>query len=242
MVGGPEARRLREHAHEDLQISVHLARSASIRLTEPAQPHAGGWTSGERVAVMLLTPELIAETADDVIVRGPLGFRSADHSGDRLIRELAHAIVTEFSAPAFGANRRLYVESIGYTLAGHVVRTYADAPVRRFATDKLTGRQVQGLSDFVDSTLDQPVGVRDLASAVGLAPRAFADAFKRTMGQTPYQYVLHRRIDLAQRLLRSGQLPIVEVALRTGFANQSHFTSVFARLVGVSPARWRARS
>ena len=87
-----------------------------------------------------------------------------------------------------------------------------------------------------------PLGVHDLASTVGLAPRPFADAFRRTTGQTPYQCVVRRRIEHAKRLLRSGQLPIVEVALRLGFASQSHSTSVFARWVGTTPARWRARS
>jgi AraC family transcriptional regulator len=191
---------------------------------------------------MLLAPTLIAETVDDLIVRGPVGFRTGEHPQDALIRELAHALVTELAAPTFGANRRLYVESIGYALAGHVVRTYAGATLRRSPSDTLTGRQVDRLSEFMDSALDKPIGVPDLASTLGLAPRVFADAFKRTTGQTPYQYVLRRRIEHAKRLLRSGQLPIVEVALRVGFASQSHFTSVFARLVGVTPARWRARS
>lgn len=242
MVGGPRAGRLREHAHEDLQVTVRFARSVSVRLTEPVEPHTGGWSAGERVAVMLLAPTLIAETADDVLARGRPGFRSGEHPRDGLIGELARAIVTELASPTLGANRRLYIESIGYALAGHVVRTYADAPLRRVPNGTLTSRQVGRLTEFVDSALDQPLGVRDLASTIGLAPRAFADAFKRTTGRTPYQFVVERRIDHAKRLLRAGQLPIIEVALRLGFANQSHFTSVFCRWVGVTPARWRARS
>jgi transcriptional regulator GlxA family with amidase domain len=60
------------------------------------------------------------------------------------------------------------------------------------------------------------------------------------MGVTPHQYLAAQRIERAKQLLRSTSLTPSEVALSTGFADQSHFTKVFRRIAGTTPGRFRA--
>lgn len=55
----------------------------------------------------------------------------------------------------------------------------------------------------------------------------------------PYQWLLQERVRKAKEHLLSGDLPLVEVALVTGFADQAHFTRTFSRVVGASPGAWR---
>ena len=241
MSGGPARRFLPQHEHPDLQLTVHFGRRGFVRLIAPLEPHAGAWDEGERVTVLLLSPALLAEAADDLVRRGSCAIRSRDLAPDALVRELARAVLRELDRPAPGPNRRLYFESVGYTLASHVVRRYAETAKAAAPVGFLTGRQLERLSEFIDTALDRGVGVAEMASALGLGPRRFADAFRRTTGATPYQYVVRRRLESAKRLLRGGRLPIVDVALRLGFASQSHFTAAFTRLTGLSPARWRLR-
>ncbi|MEF3129654.1 AraC family transcriptional regulator [Rhizobium leguminosarum] len=64
-------------------------------------------------------------------------------------------------------------------------------------------------------------------------------AFRETTGMTPYQWVLRERIDRARNLLRTSKTPLAEVAIACGFADQSHFTRVFAGIVGTTPGNWR---
>jgi AraC-like DNA-binding protein len=79
----------------------------------------------------------------------------------------------------------------------------------------------------------------EVARTVGLSQAQFYRSFKISTGVPPYQWQLNLRIAKAKELLRDGVLPIAEIALATGFAEQSHFSRVFRKAVGVSPGAWQ---
>jgi AraC family transcriptional regulator len=93
--------------------------------------------------------------------------------------------------------------------------------------------------DHIESHLDGNLSLVELAGVVGLSARHFASAFRKSVGATPHQHVLHRRIDEAKSLLAVHRRPIAEVAATLGFSSQSHFTEVFHRRVGSTPMRFR---
>jgi methylphosphotriester-DNA--protein-cysteine methyltransferase len=64
-------------------------------------------------------------------------------------------------------------------------------------------------------------------------------AFRRTLGVAPHNWLLARRVEAAKEKLRDGRLSLLDVALACGFADQSHLTRVFTRMVGISPGAWR---
>jgi AraC-like DNA-binding protein len=80
--------------------------------------------------------------------------------------------------------------------------------------------------------------VSDVAAQLGLSPSQFSRAFKTTTGFPPHRWQLNQRIAKAQELMRYGGLPLSQIALATGFTEQSHFTRVFKKVVGVSPGAW----
>jgi transcriptional regulator GlxA family with amidase domain len=69
-----------------------------------------------------------------------------------------------------------------------------------------------------------------------LSTHHFARAFKQTVGMPPHGYVLQRRIERAQHMLVSTQLPLSEIALSAGFSDQSHLARHFRRMTGLSPS------
>ena len=84
---------------------------------------------------------------------------------------------------------------------------------------------------------------RALAAMAGLSTYHFARAFHQSVGMPPHNYLLSRRLDRAERMLRETQLPLSEIAVATGFSDQSHLSRHFRRRTGMSPrlARWKDR-
>ena len=105
----------------------------------------------------------------------------------------------------------------------------------------LTSRMVSRLTDYIDAHLGEDISLTDLARQANIPADAFARRFKATTGIPPYAYVLERRIVRAETLLSSPQSSLIAIALALGFSSQSHFTNVFRRLRGVTPAVYRAQ-
>jgi AraC family transcriptional regulator len=82
-----------------------------------------------------------------------------------------------------------------------------------------------------------------MAAVAGVSTYHFAHQFRRATGLPPYQYVIMRRVERAEQLLRAGtDLPLAEIAARAGFSDQSVFCRHFKRLVGVTPGQFRTPS
>jgi AraC family transcriptional regulator len=83
------------------------------------------------------------------------------------------------------------------------------------------------------------VALRTIARAVRMSYFHFSRAFKQSMGMTATTYIAERRIERAKKMLEETELPISEIALRSGFSSQSHFTTAFRRLAGATPKAFR---
>jgi len=88
--------------------------------------------------------------------------------------------------------------------------------------------------EYIEANLSRPLSLRKLSEIADLSLHHFAHMFKRTMGVTPYQYVLGRRLERAKIMLRSAKVTLVDISLATGFDSQSHFSSTFRRMVGAT--------
>jgi AraC-like DNA-binding protein len=105
------------------------------------------------------------------------------------------------------------------------------------------GNQVASLTrvrELIESDPGSPeLTLRRLAEEVQLSRFQLVRAFARSFCLTPHAYVLQRRLGLARRLIRSG-IPLADVAVRTGFCDQSHLSRCFVRQFGVTPAHYAA--
>jgi AraC-like DNA-binding protein len=93
--------------------------------------------------------------------------------------------------------------------------------------------------EHIDANLESRVELADLAAIANLSRCHFAHAFKQSIGATPHRFVMSRRLTRAHELLGETHLPIVEVALATGFADQSHFSRCFREFFHISPSEFR---
>lgn len=110
------------------------------------------------------------------------------------------------------------------------------------------GRNVRSLQkwrlkrvvQYVDERLGTKITLEDLAKVAGLSRMHFAAQFRAAMGMRPHEYLLKRRIERAEELLKRAEVSLVEIALTVGFQTQAHFTTVFKRFAGDTPYQWRS--
>jgi len=93
--------------------------------------------------------------------------------------------------------------------------------------------------EFIEAHLEENIGVQVLASTAGLSMCHFARAFKRSEGVTPHNYLVQCRVRRAKDLLAATDLPLSEIALASGFSDQSHCARRFREHVGVTPSSYR---
>jgi len=133
---------------------------------------------------------------------------------------------------------REFARCIGRTLAMHIARR--ELPhVKVNALPKWRLRRVE---EYVGTNFDHGITLSELAKVAGLSRMHFAAQFRAATGYRPREYLLHQRIERAKSLLSNSETVLAEVALTVGFCTQAHFSTVFKRITGESPARWRCAS
>jgi transcriptional regulator GlxA family with amidase domain len=94
----------------------------------------------------------------------------------------------------------------------------------------------------MDRDYAEPLDVPTLARTALMSPGHFSRSFRAAFGETPYSYLMTRRIERAKALLRRGDLSVTEVCFEVGCTSLGSFSSRFTELVGESPSAYRARS
>jgi AraC-like DNA-binding protein len=103
-------------------------------------------------------------------------------------------------------------------------------------------QRVQEVLAFIDQNLGERLTLPDMAQVLAINSYHFAHVFKQATGLAPHQYLIRRRLARAKQLLAGTALPIAEVALAVGCANQSHFSALFRRAAGMTPLNYRLRN
>jgi transcriptional regulator GlxA family with amidase domain len=93
----------------------------------------------------------------------------------------------------------------------------------------------------MDRDYAKPLDVPALARGALMSPGHFSRSFRAAFGETPYSYLMTRRIERAKALLRRGDLSVTEVCFAVGCSSLGSFSSRFTELVGESPSAYRAR-
>jgi AraC-like DNA-binding protein len=114
---------------------------------------------------------------------------------------------------------------------------------RPAATEQLRDlARLRRVRDRIDREYAQPLDVEALARGAHMSAGHLSREFRRAYGESPYAYVMTRRIERAMALLRRGDLNVTEVCFAVGCSSLGTFSSRFTELVGVPPSTYRAHS
>lgn len=188
---------------------------------------------------ILLKRSFMRQIADDLEVPHVthLGHSLFDVVDDPALLNLALRIHPYFNAPE--TLDPLLADHFMWGLGIYICSRYGDLSTRRPFVGGLSTWQERLAKDIIETSLIGGIELAELASLCGLRTSQFAHAFRRSTGIAPYQWLQQRRIARAKDLIAARLMPLADVAQACGFADQSHLTRNFVRLVGATPRAWR---
>jgi len=157
---------------------------------------------------------------------------------DPVVRHLLCSLLPATANP--GEANALFMDHVALALTAHVAQVYGGMRERRsLPQGGLAPWQERRAKELMVHCLAEDVPLGRLAAECKLSIRHFSRAFRRTTGEAPHRWLLKRRVERACKLLSDHAMPLADIALACGFADQSHFTRVFSAMLGVSPGAWR---
>ena len=233
-----------EWAREAESLTISLDQGLLVA-TRHAMPGVTGellWiyqVGHARLITLYVHPMLVVHTADEPVQQDRIKMVPHLHPGDPLLHHMT--LVLQATIDAEEVPGRLYAETLTNALAVHLLRRYETCqPAVWVCPSSLSKPKLQRTTAYIEAHLAQELSVTELAAAAQTSPAYFARLFRQATGQTPHQYVIKCRIERAKRMLEETEMPISEIALRSGFSSQSHFTTAFRRLAGATPKAFRA--
>jgi AraC-like DNA-binding protein/PAS domain-containing protein len=147
--------------------------------------------------------------------------------------------------PASGPGGRQFLTNLALHLRPRIALLNSIPAAEPLSSNRggLPPQVTRRIREYIDARTNENIPLEAMAELAGLSVFHFARAFRRSFGLPPHSYLLHRRIARAHSLLQQTDIPVSEIALSTGFSDQSHFARHFRRLTGMAPgqARWNQR-
>jgi AraC family transcriptional regulator len=193
------------------------------------------------ILVLALNPVFVSRIAEGLeLVADRIELTEQRGIADPALQHIAMAL--RAAVQTGDALDHMYGEALSTALAVHLLREYGAAvlrPKRQYG--RLPYQKLARAVEYIQDQLDADLTVSGIAQAVGISPDHFTRLFKKSTGQTPYEYVVEARVRKAKELLTTGKLTISEAAHHVGFVDQSHLTRHFKRVFGLPPKRLLSR-
>lgn len=137
-----------------------------------------------------------------------------------------------------GQQDDLFLDGLGLALGRRVFSRFGERSVSRKPSG-LRGCHLSRVQEYIEANLENCIRLPDLAGLTGLCTSQFTTAFRASVGMSPHQYVIKRRVDRARGMIVATSVPLSEIALACGFANQSHMNRRMNELLGITPGQLR---
>lgn len=205
------------------------------------QPHQLTLHEPNLLMVLHITPQLMIESTHETL-RTPQWTLMGEYGiEDETILALAKSLRPWFNET--GAIANLYRKTLVKMLAVHLIAKYAQADFKQ-AGDASTveDAKLAPILEYIHGNLDQDLKVSALAELAELSQSHFCRVFKKSVGLSPYRYVLSQRIAQAKALLIETALSLADISFQCGFYDQSHFILQFRRFTGITPKTYREQA
>jgi AraC family transcriptional regulator len=216
----------------------HTLTPGFVAVLPSGHPVRWSWKSRISFSLLALDPAFLRQVAKEHLGMDPgkVQLAFAEREQDPAIATIAAALARE--AVRGDAGSRVYAGSLANILAVHLLRNYAVPDgTERQPTPTSVPRAVSRALSFIQQNHSGDISLADIAEAARMSPFHFTRLFKRAIGVAPYQYLIQMRVNSARALITAGGggYSLAEIATSVGFADQSHLTRHFKKVLGVTP-------
>ena len=102
--------------------------------------------------------------------------------------------------------------------------------------------RIQTMLSYIQHNYMEHISLSDIAASAAISTRECTRCFKNTIHRTPFEYLLDYRIDMAEKLLKNTDEPVLDIALKCGFTNSAYFSKVFREHRSITPGAFRKKS
>ena len=218
-------------------------------LTRPLETTRAFWQGLEpderfETAHLYLSSAIIRETAEEY---RRIGTPDVDHPLSSLVfrDETISSVANTLIAAMHDNTPGLYAEQVARFLAGHMLARHAgwsDAHGDHRLPPALADRQLARVLEYMSVHFGRDLTLAELAREAGISIHHFVRRFRERTSLTPFAHLTRLRIETAQRLLRTSDMPVSEVAALCGYSNPGAFSSAFNRELGQSPRSYRMKA
>ena len=134
----------------------------------------------------------------------------------------------------------LYLKGKVYELLGLYLNKPEDADIEQcpFLVDEDNVRRIKKAKDIIISRMTDPPGLQELSEEIGLNLKKLKEGFKQIYGDSVYSFLFDYKMEVARRMLESGEHNVNEVGLKVGYSTASHFIAAFKKKYGTTPKRY----
>lgn len=210
--------------------------AGDVCLATQGELRSVAWRQPYDLLLLAISPTLIAEVSD--AHNQPMELEVQRGLRDRKIEALCKLMLADSTegaplGPAFG-------EQLGCALAVYLVKRFGLTKPRPVScSGGLPGLVLRRVSDLIEAQLINPIRLQDLAREANISQFHFSRLFRNSTGESPYRYVLKRRIERVKSLTASGWSE-TDAAAAVGFSSVSQLASTFRRGTGMTPTQFRS--
>jgi AraC family transcriptional regulator len=210
----------------------------NVAIVPAMVPHRSSWNQEASFSLLSIEPDRLTKIAYESVTTEFVELIPHYAMQDTFIDRIGKSLTAELTEDRFGSH--LLVDSLTIALSIHLLRHYSDwhKPLRDYQGG-MPKRKMQQAIAYIHDHLADDLTIAAIADELEMSQYYFSRLFKRSIGVSPYRYVMEQRIEATKHLLKKTPLPISVIADRVGFANQNQLTIQFRNLTGTTPSNYR---
>ncbi|MEB5929210.1 helix-turn-helix domain-containing protein [Acinetobacter schindleri] len=198
------------------------------------------WTEPHQLLIVMPSQLCLQKALGDTQSIDQIEFLRNTNIQDPQLFNLSMALLEECKNGF--ATGQLYGESISLALAARIISKFSNNSAFPNRYDgKIPLWRLNKLKNFIHENLHKDLSIADLAREANLSEFYFSRMFKQSTGMTPHAFITKKKVDRACELLKMGHLSVNEISAALGFKNQTHFSMLFKRVLGMSPREFKNR-